>query len=373
MENRVSTSALKAARKFGPGYFIREQMELREWTQDDLSAVTGLSVKHLNNILQDKLPVSIDLARIFAEIFNNSATYWVNLNTAYRLWLSQEKTPEEQEADIKAQIYERMPVKDMLEKGWIGAFKTAEELTQQVLKFWKWTKLDFSILDQQYLPCLTRKSEAYNQFNASYAITWYRKAQLVAETFTPKPYDRKKLEMCYDELHAFTTRENGINRFIEALADAGVILFVLPHLKKTYLDGAAFFSGNNPVIVYTGRYKRIDNFWFTVAHEIAHILLHLNEAVPFVLDNLKDSDHDQLEKEANALAAAKLKHPEIQSYLKQYAQYLPHTKVEECAARYQVHPAVIVGKMAHDNPITYKNLARYNENVLEIIDKQYKF
>jgi HTH-type transcriptional regulator/antitoxin HigA len=179
--------------------------------------------------------------------------------------------------------------------------------------------------------------------------------------------------MCYDELHAFTTRENGINRFIEALADAGVILFVLPHLKKTYLDGAAFFSGNNPVIVYTGRYKRIDNFWFTVAHEIAHILLHLNEAVPFVLDNLKDSDHDQLEKEANALAAAKLKHSEIKDYLQDYIQYLPISKVEECALRYNIHQAVIVGKMAHDDAISYKNLARYNENVLDLIDPKYKF
>ena len=373
MENRVSTSALKAARKFGPGYFIREQMELREWTQDDLSAVTGLSVKHLNQILQDKLPLSIDLARILAEVFNNSATYWVNLNTAYRLWLAQDRTTAEREADIKALIYERMPIKDMLAKGWIANYNTAAELTQQVLSFWKWPNLDFSILDKQYLPCLTRKSEAYNQFNASYAITWYRKAQLVAETFSRKPYDREKLEALYDGIHAFTTRKNGINLFIEALAGAGVIFFVLPHLKKTYLDGAAFFSGRNPVIVYTGRYKRIDNFWFTVAHEIAHVLLHLNERTPFVLDNLKESDKDEMEKEANAMAAIKLKHPEIREYMQHYTRYLPPATVEECAARYNVHPAIIVGKLAHDEAISYKNIARYNEDALQHIDQQFQF
>ena len=110
-----------------------------------------------------------------------------------------------------------------------------------------------------------------------------------------------------------------------------------------------------------------------MAHEIAHILLHLNDAVPFVLDNLKDSDHDQLEKEANALAAAKLKHPEIKDYLQDYIQYLPISKVEECALRYNIHQAVIVGKMAHDDAISYKNLARYNENVLDLIDPKYKF
>jgi HTH-type transcriptional regulator/antitoxin HigA len=50
------------------------------------------------------------------------------------------------------------------------------------------------------------------------------------------------------------------------LNNAGVVFFVLPHLQKTYLDGAAFFVDHTPVIVYTGRYKRIDIFWFTVAH-----------------------------------------------------------------------------------------------------------
>jgi len=373
MKDRVSTSALQAARKFGPGYFIREQMELREWTQDDLSAVTGMSVKHLNQILQDKLPVSIDLARIFAEVFNTSPAYWANLNIAYRLWLAREKTEQEAEADIKALIYERMPISDMLAKGWIAPFKTAAQLRQQVLHFWNWPILDFSILDQQYLPCLTRKSEAYNQFNASYAITWYRKAQLVAETFAPKPYEREKLETLFDQLHNYTIQENGINRFIEALAGVGVIFFVLPHLKKTYLDGAAFFSAANPVVVYTGRHKRIDHFWFTVAHELAHILLHLDEKTPFFLDNLKNGQVDDLEKEANAKASEKLKHPEIYAYLQPYSNYLSTSKVEECAAVYQVHPAIIIGKLAHEKTISYSNQNLYKENVLQLIDAQYQF
>ena len=373
MENRVSTSALSAARKFGPGYFIREQMELREWTQDDLSAVTGMSVKHLNQILQDKLPVSIDLARIFAEVFNTSATYWVNLNTAYRLWLTREKTPPEQEADLKANIYERMPVKDMLAKGWLQPFQSAEALQTQVLRFWGWRTLDFSILDRQYLPCLTRRSEAYNQFNASYAVTWYRKAQLVAETFARQPYEREKLAVLFDEMHVYTTLPNGINRFIEALAEVGVIFFVLPHLKKTYLDGAAFFSGPQPVLVYTGRHHRIDNFWFTLAHEIAHVLLHLNEETPFVLDNLKSGETDRMEAEANALAAEKLKHPEILRYLERSLGYLPPSKVEECAAEYNVHPSIVIGKLAHAKKISYSNQSLYNDNVLLHIHPPYQF
>ena len=57
----ISTRALKAAKKFGPGYFIREQLEERAWTQEDLSAVTGLSVKHLNKILQEQQPLTLSI------------------------------------------------------------------------------------------------------------------------------------------------------------------------------------------------------------------------------------------------------------------------------------------------------------------------
>ena len=363
---------LRPAKKFGPGYFIKEQMEYRSWTQEDLSEVIGMTLKHVNKILLDKQPITLDTAKIFAEVFETSPQYWLNLDANYRLWLTHERTKKEIEADLKGLIYERMPIKDMLSKGWIKPFETAKELEKQVLQFWNWETLDFSILDSQFLPCLTRKSEAYNQFNASYAITWYRKATIEAARIKVNVYDKKKLEFLNENIHTYTVMENGINVFIEELAKAGVIFFVLPHLQKTYLDGAAFFLDENPVIVYTGRYKRIDNFWFTVAHEIAHVLLHLNNDLTFVLDNLRDGELNSLEKEANDLASSKLKHKEILEYLHPYLNYLPTPKVEECAATYNIHPAIIIGKLAHDKTISYANQSLYNDNVLSIISSQHQ-
>src|SRR5689334_1707832 len=148
----VQTTELKAVKKFGPGYFIREQMELRDWTQNDLAEVLGITVKHLNKILQNKQPLTLEMAKILGQVFNTSAQYWINIDTGYRLWNSREITVEETEADIKGVIYERMPVKDMLAKGWLRPFKTASDLKSQVLKFWEWDNLDFSVIDKQYLP-----------------------------------------------------------------------------------------------------------------------------------------------------------------------------------------------------------------------------
>ena len=109
-----------------------------------------------------------------------------------------------------------------------------------------------------------------------------------------------------------------------------------------------FISGKNPVIVYTGRYHRIDNLWFTVAHEIAHILKHLNDKTPFILDDLKNGTIDKLEREANEIASNHLKYSEINSFLEPYIGYLTTASVEECAEKYKIHPAIIVGKLAHE-------------------------
>lgn len=362
----------RPARKFGPGYFIKEQMEYRNWTQEDLSEVVGMTIKHVNRILQDKQPITIDTAKILAEVFETSPQYWLNLDSNYRLWLTQERSEKEIEADLKGLIYERMPVKDMLRKGWLEPFASAKDLKKQVLQFWNWSTLNFSIIDNDYLPYLTRKSEAYNQFNASYAITWFRKATIEAAKIKVSAYDKEKLANLYENIFNYTIMDNGVNIFIEDLAKAGVIFFVLPHLQKTYLDGAAFFHDKNPVIVYTGRYKRIDNFWFTVAHEIAHVLLHLNKDLTFVLDNLRDGELNNIEEEANELASEKLKHPEIMSYLQPYLNYLTTNKVEECAAQYNIHPAIIIGKLAYDKTISYANQSLYNDNVLSIINSQYQ-
>ena len=70
---------------------------------------------------------------------------------------------------------------------------------------------------------------------------------------------------------------------------AGVKFLYQKHLIKTYLDGACFFDENKPVIIYTARYDRTDHFWFTLAHEIAHILIHFEKVkLKYILDNLED-------------------------------------------------------------------------------------
>ena len=366
----TSIKNLKAAKKFGPGFFIKEQMDIRGWVQEELAEILGLSPKHLSSILLDKQPLNIENAKKLASAFSISPQYWLNLDNDYRLWLEKEKGGQTAVVETKAIIYSRMPVRDMKKKGWLQPTRNLKELTNEVKKFWEISQLDFAFLEEAVMP-LCKKSEAYNQFNASYAATWYQMAKAYSRIFETPAYRKAALETLYKSMASYTNPANGIELFINELNACGVKFFVLPHLEKTYLDGAAFLLENTPVIVFTARYKRIDNFWFTMAHEIAHVLKHLNEKSPFVLDNLHEETTDQLEIEANKLAAKHLKHPEILEFLEPHINYLTVGKVEECSTILNVHPAIIIGALAFNQKLSYRNQSLFNENVLEFIPSQY--
>lgn len=367
----ATTQKLRPAIKFGPGYFIKEQMEYRSWTQEELAEVMGMTIKHINKILTDKQSITLDTAKVLAEVFDTSPQYWINLDSNYRLWLDAEPSDKEKQAELKANIYERMPIRDMIAKNWIPSFSSVDELFQNLQDFWNTSDLDFDEWDKQITPLLARKSESFNQYHASYTYTWYHKALTTAQKRAITPFDREKLVLLYDQIAKYSFEENGINLFLEQLNQAGVLFFVLPHLQKTYLDGAAFYCHKNPVVVFTARYKRIDNFWFTIAHEIAHVLYHLDANNTFFLDNFRDENVNNFELEANEKAAEKLKYKEIIAFLKPKLNYLSKQDIVDCAKTLEIHPALIIGKLAFDKTISFANQRLFNENVLTLLDEKY--
>jgi HTH-type transcriptional regulator/antitoxin HigA len=93
----------------------------------------------------------------------------------------------------------------------------------------------------------------------------------------------------------------------EYLNSHGIHLIIEPHLPKTYLDGAVCLSPTgNPVVALTLRHDKLDNFWFSLMHELAHIALHVDGTETWFLDNLDAEGGDEIEQQADALAQESL-------------------------------------------------------------------
>ncbi|MFC1968344.1 ImmA/IrrE family metallo-endopeptidase [Chloroflexota bacterium] len=134
------------------------------------------------------------------------------------------------------------------------------------------------------------------------------------------------------------------------LREYGIRVVVERHLPRTYLDGAAIMvSKVEPVIGLTLRYDRVDNFWFTLMHELAHIALHLeNESDVFYDDLDVEDEDDPREREANQLASEALIPQDIWPASPASRQCTPMA-VEHLATKLHINPAIVAGRMQHES------------------------
>jgi len=352
----------------GPGEFIKEEMEVRNWTNEDLAQVLGLNPKTISELINNKQRVTIDTAKILGKAFGESPQYWLNLDNNYRLRLKENENISG--VEIKSWIYERMPVNDMVKKGWIKKFRNTNELKKIFMEFWEMDDLKLDLLDKLSIPNC-RKSNAYENLNKYFILTWTRKAQLTSEKFEVADFNKKALRKLANEITDYSVMKTGVSKFINNLNDTGVKFFNLNHLPRTYLDGASFMHHNNPVIVYTRRYDRLDNFWFTLAHEIGHVLLHIKNENDVYIDDFKCEGDFDYETEANEFAEKILRINEIMDYLREYKHYTSAYRVEEAAGELNINPAIIVGILKYYGILAYNRLNRFNEPVSNKIPKKY--
>ena len=149
--------------------------------------------------------------------------------------------------------------------------------------------------------------------------------------------------------------EDGPVRARDFLAQHGVGLEYVNHLPRTHLDGAALrLPDGRPVIGLTLRYDRIDNFWFTLLHELSHVGRHLGDCsdeVGFVDDlslrGVESRGSDTTEQEADQLAQDALIPPGIWDDGIILENPGPMA-VLQMAWKAQVHPATIAGRVRHE-------------------------
>lgn len=353
----------------GPGEFIKEELETRNWKQEDLAAILGMSLKSVNKLIMNKQAITIGTARLLSKVFDQSPQYWMNLDTNYRLRLTSEDS-KEREVEIKANVFNYMPFKEMASKGWLAACKTAEQLEKEVKSFWDIPDLDFTFVEKR-AALNFRKSSAYDQFNKHYALTWFRMAQKCAGAYTVGRYNKSAVQAIAEKFNDYTVEDNGVQQFLDDLHTAGVKFFVLSHLQKTYIDGASFLDNANPVIVFTGRHNRRDNFWFTMAHEIGHVLLHLKKKDDYFIDNLDEVDTKGKEQAADKLAEKMIRSQEILHFFRTFGKYLSRDRVLSCAKELNLAPDVVVGVLQHHKKLSPRNLNDFKDQVLKIIPDKY--
>lgn len=196
---------------------------------------------------------------------------------------------------------------------------------------------DISNIDKYHMEAWTSKvlSEALQTINDNNVST----------------YDKNNLsEERLSELFKLSSKSDGVNEVISALRELGIVVVIEPHLPSTRLDGATLFTDDNVVIGLTIRFDRLDNFWFTLAHELAHAYLHSESDYSAFFDQLfnEGAETSQLESEADALAGELLIPTDTWKTSPLRYGSTP-TLVKIFADKIGVHPSVVAGRIRHDS------------------------
>ena len=196
--------------------------------------------------------------------------------------------------------WSRLPIKEMVKRGWL---KLAPKQTpvEAVRNFFVHSA------GAQFATALHRKKvRAGNVPNEFALLAWQARVLDIAhrlhEQNAVRPFELN--DTWLPELTRLTQRKDGPHQARELLAERGITLVIERHLPGTYLDGAAMLSAfGEPVVALTLRYDRLDNFWFVLFHELAHVFLHLTQGLRFDFFDEEEGDRtDRLEQEADDFA-----------------------------------------------------------------------
>lgn len=316
---------------------IKFRMEQADLSRQDLVPLIGSKSK-VSEVLSGKRALSLRMIRALRKHLNIPADVLLGGRKLMEL------------DDLSSVDFSRFPIKEMFDN---GAFEgldidNPKEKAEECIRF-----LVSRIGGPQMIPAgLFRKSTSVRlntNLNQEALQGWsLHVLAKAAEGKKRGKFSKENITSSFMKaLVQLSVLDAGPSVAQEMLAANGIAVVVVPHLAKTYLDGAAFLPRKDqPVIGLTLRYDRLDNFWFTLFHEIGHIVRHLSSG-SFIADDMslrgKSTDND-VEREADGFAEEHLL-PDDFDFAKM--KDFSNEEVREYATMHNIHPAIVAGHLRY--------------------------
>lgn len=357
---------MNVAEVFAPGEFLRDELEARGWTQGELAEIMGRPTKLVNELIAGKKAITPETAIQLSAALGTSPDLWMNLESQYQL--SKVRVPDDA-VSRRAALYSKLPVREMLKRGWVIGSESVDVLEQNFASFFGVKSLDtmpkFAHAAKKSLP---EKEISYIQ------LAWLYRAKTLAATQVLPKYDCDMLRAALPRLKALMSAPEEARHVSRILTECGVRYVVVEALKGSKIDGACFWlNPTQPVIAMSLRLDRIDNFWFVLRHEIEHVLQRHGQDVGFILDQdievEMEPDRQQEEIVANAAGAQFcVDRAELNGFIARVAPFFSEERILLFAQRLQTHPGVVIGQL-HKALDRHDLLRRHLVKIAHIVNK----
>lgn len=342
---------------FHPGYYIKELVESLELTQEDFAKRLDTTPKNLSLLIRGEQSLSIDMAMKLSRMLGTSVSYWLNLQSAYDELVAEFKSEDvlqDEKHTFIALSYKYF--KDNF--GLPNLPRKIDEQIAQVRQFLGVATLcvlenrDMAVSFRSAIPELTN----HNTIKANAMV---QIATNVAMKQDAPRYNKEKLLKAVEYALTLTTQHQTFYPLLrKAFIEAGVVLVVLPNLPGSNINGANKRVGDKIMLMVNDRRMNSDTFWFTLLHEIGHII-NGDYGISF------DKEKGKIEEEADRFAEDALIDPAL------YREFVAGGRFDcnailAFAERINRAPGIVVGRLENDG------IVEYNKWELKPLRCQYK-
>lgn len=358
-----------AAEVFPPGDLVREELEARGWTQNDLAEILGRPPRLVSEIISSKRAVTPETAQGLADAFSTDAQFWMNLETAYQLNKLRKK-----DADVarRAKLYSFAPVKEMLRRHWIAPSDNVDVIEKQILSFFQVTSLDEPIQFSTY----AARKPAYASVPSNVEYAWlFRSLQIAKATPTSGPFTKEKLNTLLERLKSLLVSPQEVRHVPRFLSETGIRFVVVEPLPRTKVDGACLWQDDDPskpIVALSVRYDRIDWFWHTLMHELDHVQHGdgLGGEIAVDIDMFQASFGQKPERELRAdyfASTSLIPKEELDDFVARIGPLYSKTAIKNFANRIRVHTGLVVGQLQFRGEIPYAHSREMLDKVRDML------
>lgn len=352
---------------FHPGEFIREEMEARGWAQVDLAMILGCKPNVVNDLLSGRRSITPETAHDLSEAFGTSADYWINLQSKYDLAMASTRSD-----DIarKAKLYSKAPIREMQKRGWIEETNNLDILEAQLCRLFGIGTID----ENPNLRIAARMSDNYSGVSTA-QLAWLSRAKQIASALeVTGEFIQDNLDTLFEKLRELLDEILSLKDVSDLLSCYGIRFVILEHLPGTKIDGACvWLDDNSPCAVVSLRMNRIDHFWFTLLHELAHIRQGDGKKIPvldsdLITEQSSGENKPSFEKQADKFAASFLiNSEELVDFINRKSPAFSKSNITNFAHRIGVHPGIVVGRLQYMGILPYRNLRALLEKVKDVL------
>lgn len=335
-----------------PGTLIADELEVRDdINQKDLAHLLDVKPSFLNEIIKGKRSITAESAILLEKSLDIPAELWLKLQAQYDLdctRIKERNINKVKNIEIWNIIKTYVPVNAFRKLGYLTG--NIEEDISMIYAIFKIK--DINELISQFA---TRKFSFYRRSeklttNEKNLFSWSALAEYEASMLSTKEFKADCQSQLITELNnCFFNNKEVVNNLKVILTNYGIKLVILNKLEQTPVDGYSFWSENNPAIVLSMRYNRIDYLAFTLFHELGHVFLHLINNKEYKFLDIDDKEKTVYETEADTFASNYLISTQIWKEFKATTSSIDDQSILELSHEYLIHPAIILGRVCYES------------------------